>query len=64
MPPDIRTARHHARALMNFAENLRVIDKDRYATVAATIEQHARSAFNALEAAPVVAQDMVGSHDE
>lgn len=64
MTPDIRTARVHMRALLNFADSLRVSDPVRYGTIAGQIERMAQPAFNALEAAPVVAQDMVGEHDE
>jgi len=63
--PDIHRARAYTRALLNFADNLRVIDHDRYRTIADAIERMAQPAFDALRETPAGAQDnMIGEFDE
>jgi len=65
MSPDIHRARSFTRALLNYADNLRVIDADRYGTIADQIERMAQPAFDALRETPAVAQpDMIGAEDE
>jgi hypothetical protein len=63
--PDIHRARSFTRALLNYANNLRVIDADRYGTIAEQIERMAQPAFDALRETPAVAQPhMIGAEDE
>jgi hypothetical protein len=63
--PDIHRARSFTRALLNYADNLRVIDADRYGTIAEQIERMAQPAFDALRETPAVAQlHMIGHADE
>jgi hypothetical protein len=63
--PDIHRARSFTRALLNYADNLRVIDAARYGTIADQIERMAQPAFDALRETPAVAQPhMIGCEDE
>ena len=63
--PDIHRARSFTRALLNYADSLRIIDADRYSTIADQIERMAQPAFDALCETPAVAQPhMIGAEDE
>ena len=63
--PDIHRARAFTRALLNYADSLRVIDADRYGTIAKQIERMAQPAFDALRETPAADQPhMIGAEDE
>ena len=65
MTPDISRARTMANAIVYYAQELRNIREGvSHQATANTVERMAKSIIAALEAAPVVTQDMVGHADE